>query len=274
MNILEVSGGTRKFIKFGQNISFKQKSQFCTKLTPKIPSFFTRAWSSDRAGQAVDSSVLDLAYMRADTDTLYIQVKAISFKIKFIIELQGYALLVIQSHSLKLQPELCGEQSCLHGTKALLFYASIYLLALGGGGIRGCVPALGGDQFDDKIPKERIQLASFFNWFLFSITIGATLGVTFVVYVSTEYAWYKGFLISLSCSSAALICIFAGKRFYRTRIPGESPLLSILQVPFSPFSQITIIISMSILRSSTLVVRLPEYVFISKRQSSLYKPVL
>ncbi|KAK2358509.1 hypothetical protein P8452_77598 [Trifolium repens] len=147
-----------------------------------------------------------------------------------IIQLLGYALLVIQSHSLKLQPELCGEQSCLHGTKALLFYASIYLLALGGGGIRGCVPALGGDQFDDKIPKERIQLASFFNWFLFSITIGATLGVTFVVYVSTEYAWYKGFLISLSCSSAALICIFAGKRFYRTRIPGESPLLSILQV--------------------------------------------
>ncbi|PNX74384.1 putative peptide/nitrate transporter [Trifolium pratense] len=131
---------------------------------------------------------------------------------------------------MKLQPELCGEQSCLHGKKALLFYASIYLLALGGGGIRGCVPALGADQFDDKIPKERIQLASFFNWFLFSITIGASLGVTFVVYVSTEYAWYKGFLISLSCSAAALVCIFSGKRLYRTRIPGESPLLSILQV--------------------------------------------
>lgn len=151
-------------------------------------------------------------------------------------ELQGYALLVIQSHDEKLQPELCGKKSCLHGTKALLFYASIYLLALGGGGIRGCVPALGADQFDDMNPKEYLQLASFFNWFLFSITIGASLGVTFVVYVSTIFDWYKGFLISLSCSASALICIVAGKRFYRKRIPGESPLLSILQVPFSSFS--------------------------------------
>ncbi|RHN64484.1 putative proton-dependent oligopeptide transporter family, major facilitator superfamily [Medicago truncatula] len=147
-----------------------------------------------------------------------------------IIQLLGYALLVIQSHDEKLQPELCGKKSCLHGTKALLFYASIYLLALGGGGIRGCVPALGADQFDDMNPKEYLQLASFFNWFLFSITIGASLGVTFVVYVSTIFDWYKGFLISLSCSASALICIVAGKRFYRKRIPGESPLLSILQV--------------------------------------------
>ncbi|XP_058730048.1 protein NRT1/ PTR FAMILY 4.6-like [Vicia villosa] len=147
-----------------------------------------------------------------------------------IIQLLGYALLVIQSHDQKLQPDLCGEESCVHGRKAWLFYASIYLLALGGGGIRGCVPALGGDQFDDKNPKERVQLASFFNWFLFSITIGASLGVTFVVYVSTEFDWYKGFLISLSCSSAAIVCIVAGKSFYRIQIPGESPLLSILQV--------------------------------------------
>ncbi|XP_027192985.1 protein NRT1/ PTR FAMILY 4.5-like [Cicer arietinum] len=147
-----------------------------------------------------------------------------------IIQLLGYALLVIQSYNLNLQPKLCGQQSCLSGTKALLFYTSIYLLALGGGGIRGCVPALGADQFDDKNPKEHLKLASFFNWFLFSITIGASLGVTFVVYVSIQYDWYKGFLISLSCSSAALICIFAGKSFYRTRIPGDSPLLSVLQV--------------------------------------------
>lgn len=57
----------------------------------------------------------------------------------------------------------CGKQSCLHVTKALFFYASIYLLALGGGEIKGCVPALGADQFDDKNPKDRLQLASFFD---------------------------------------------------------------------------------------------------------------
>jgi len=150
-----------------------------------------------------------------------------------IFELQGYSLLVIQSHDQKLQPDPCLKSRCVHGTKALLFYASIYLLALGGGGIRGCVPALGADQFDEKKPKERVQLASFFNWFLFSITVGASIGVIFVVYESTEHHWYIGFIMSLTCSAAGLLCIVSGKKFYRTRVPGESPLLSVLQV--SPF---------------------------------------
>ncbi|TKY54346.1 NRT1/ PTR FAMILY 8.1 [Spatholobus suberectus] len=147
-----------------------------------------------------------------------------------IIQLLGYSLFVIQSHDKKLQPDPCLKSKCVHGTKALLFYTSIYLLALGGGGIRGCVPALGADQFDEEKPKERMQLASFFNWFLFSITVGASIGVTFVVYVSTEIQWYKGFIMSMSCSAAGLIFIVSGKRFYRTRVPGESPLLSVLQV--------------------------------------------
>ena len=147
-----------------------------------------------------------------------------------IFELQGYSLLVIQSHDKTLQPDPCLKSTCVHGTKALLLYASIYLLALGGGGIRGCVPALGADQFDEKKPKEHAQLASFFNWFLFSITIGASLGVTFVVYVSTESQWYKGFIISMSCSAVGLIFIASGKRFYHARVPGESPLLRVLQV--------------------------------------------
>jgi len=153
-----------------------------------------------------------------------------------MFELQGYSLLVIQSHDHKLQPDPCLTSKCVHGTKAFLFYASIYLLALGGGGIRGCVPALGADQFDEKKPKERIQLASFFNWFLFSITVGASIGVIFVVYVSTEYQWYLGFIMSLTCSAAGLLCIFSGKRFYRTRVSGESPLLSVLQVSSFPLN--------------------------------------
>ncbi|MED6183451.1 hypothetical protein PIB30_037964 [Stylosanthes scabra] len=146
------------------------------------------------------------------------------------IELLGYVLLVIQSHDKKLLPSPCGETSCVHGTKALLFYASIYLFAVGAGGIRGCVPALGADQFDNNDPKQRKKLASFFNWFLFFVTIGASIGVTVVVYVSTEITWYKGFIISLACSSGGLLIIAMGKPFYCYRVSGDSPLLSVLQV--------------------------------------------
>jgi peptide/histidine transporter 3/4 len=43
--------------------------------------------------------------------------------------------------------------------KLFLFYASIGLLGLGGGGIRGVVLALEADQFDDKDPEEHKHIA-------------------------------------------------------------------------------------------------------------------
>ncbi|KAF7837615.1 protein NRT1/ PTR FAMILY 4.5-like [Senna tora] len=148
-----------------------------------------------------------------------------------IIQLLGYMLLVIQSHNSELQPQPCGKSSCVRGSKAALFYSSIYLLALGGGGIRGCIPALGADQFDYQNPHQRNHIATFFNWLLLSIVLGATIGVTFVVYASIHLGWDKGFIISMSCSASALIFIALGKPFYRNRIPGDnSPLLRVLQV--------------------------------------------
>ncbi|KAK4266030.1 hypothetical protein QN277_027005 [Acacia crassicarpa] len=148
------------------------------------------------------------------------------------IQLLGYMLLVIQSHNKDLQPAgPCGEKTCVHGSKAALLYASIYLLALGGGAIRGCVPALGADQFDYKNPKERKYIASFFNWLLLSITLGASIGVTFIVYINTvKMEWDKGFIISMSCSAAGLIFLALGKPFYRVREPGNSPLFRVLEV--------------------------------------------
>ncbi|KAK9934173.1 hypothetical protein M0R45_021325 [Rubus argutus] len=147
-----------------------------------------------------------------------------------VTELLGYMLLIVQSHYKKLQPLPCGESTCVHGTKALLFYASISLVALGGGGIRGAIPALGADQFNYKKAEERKHIASFFNWLLLSITVGAVVGVTFVVYVSTTVGWDIGFIISLSCASLGLIIVAFGKPYFRVRVAGESPLLRVLQV--------------------------------------------
>ncbi|KAK4347399.1 hypothetical protein RND71_033738 [Anisodus tanguticus] len=148
-----------------------------------------------------------------------------------IIQLLGYLLLIIQSHSTKLQPQPCGESTCVHGEKALLLYTSVYLTAVGAGGIRGCIPALGADQFEQNDPKESTKnISSFFNWFLLSITIGASIGVTIVVWVSTNVGWDKGFIISMVCCFAGLCFVSMGKPFYRVRVPGESSLLSVLQV--------------------------------------------
>ncbi|KAH0719256.1 hypothetical protein KY285_015287 [Solanum tuberosum] len=148
-----------------------------------------------------------------------------------ILQLLGYLLLILQSHFQKLQPQPCGESTCVHGGKALLLYTSVYLMALGAGGIRGCIPALGADQFEQDDPKKSSKnISSFFNWFLLSITIGASIGVTIVVWVSTSVGWDRGFIISIVCCFAGLCIVSMGKPFYRVRVPGESPLLRVLQV--------------------------------------------
>ncbi|KAF5189042.1 NRT1/ PTR FAMILY 4.4 [Thalictrum thalictroides] len=146
------------------------------------------------------------------------------------LELLGYVLMIIQAHYTKLQPKACNKSSCVKGNEALMLYAALCLLAIGAGGVRGSVPALGADQFDHNNPMERKYLARFFNWLLLSITIGASLGVTIVVWVSMNKGWDKGFIISMLCAFVGLIIIASGKSFYRVRVPGDSALLRIFQV--------------------------------------------
>ncbi|XP_058077358.1 protein NRT1/ PTR FAMILY 4.5-like [Magnolia sinica] len=148
-----------------------------------------------------------------------------------VIELLGYVLLIIQARKKSLQPALpCGKSSCVKGGQALLFYSAIFLMALGVGGIRGALPALGADQFNQKDSKERKYVGSFFNWFLLSITIGATIGVTIIVWVSSNTSWYMGFLISMSAATVGLIILAFGQPYFRVRVPAESPLSRVLQV--------------------------------------------
>lgn len=119
----------------------------------------------------------------------------------------------------------------MEGNKALLFYVSLCALALGSGGVRGALPALGADQFDHTHPKEAKAFASYFNYLLFSTTAGATIGVTFIVWLTTEKGWWwVGFLISVVGVIVGFAVLAAGKPFYRLQTPGGGPLLRIIQV--------------------------------------------
>ncbi|KAK2634666.1 hypothetical protein Ddye_029458 [Dipteronia dyeriana] len=147
------------------------------------------------------------------------------------IEIMGLVLLTVQAHEKNLHPILfCGKESCLEGGIAVMFYTSLSLLALGSGGVRGSLPPLGADQFDQKNPKEANALASFFNYMLLSVTLGAVIGVTVIVYVSTVKSWFWGFFISTVTASLGFIVLAIGKPFYRIQPLSRSPLVRIAQV--------------------------------------------
>ncbi|KAH7655252.1 Proton-dependent oligopeptide transporter family protein [Dioscorea alata] len=147
-----------------------------------------------------------------------------------VLEILGYILMTIQAYEKSLRPDVNCLTCHLEGGNSHMFYASLSLLALGYGGVRGSLPALGAEQFDKKHPKEREQLASFFNWLLFSITLGGSIGVTVLVWVSSERSWSLGFLLDLLLSLLGFAFVVAGTRFYRLRPPGDSPLNTVAQV--------------------------------------------
>ncbi|PSR90114.1 Protein NRT1/ PTR FAMILY 4.5 like, partial [Actinidia chinensis var. chinensis] len=147
-----------------------------------------------------------------------------------LLQLAALAMITFQAYSTNLQPEVCDKSICLKGGKALYFYSSICLLALGAGGVRGALPALGADQFERNNPKGAKGLATYFNWYVLSTTLGAIFGVTGVVWISMNKGYYWGFFVGTLTSSVGYMFLALGKPFYLVRPRGGSPLARVAQV--------------------------------------------
>ncbi|KAJ6878867.1 hypothetical protein NC652_032413 [Populus alba x Populus x berolinensis] len=151
------------------------------------------------------------------------------------VEFLGYALLTVQAHFHQLRPIPCkgvSSDQCeaADGSQSAILFTGLYLIAFGTSGIKAALPSLGADQFDENDPKEAIQLSSFFNWFLLSLTIGAIIGVTVIVWLSASQGWDLGFGVCAIAVFFAIICVSMGKSLYRNNVPKGSPLARVAQV--------------------------------------------
>lgn len=154
------------------------------------------------------------------------------------IELVGYALLAVQAHFHQLRPIPCkgiapdqmNQCHAADSTQAAILFTGLYLIAFGTSGVKAALPSLGADQFDEKDPKEATQLSSYFNWLLFSLTIGAIIGVTFVVWIGTNQGWDWSFGVCTIAVLFAIVFVCMGKSLYRNNVPRGSPFVRIMQV--------------------------------------------
>lgn len=130
-----------------------------------------------------------------------------------------------------LRPACIRKDDChpTHTQSAVTFLA-LYLIALGTGGIKPCVSSYGADQFDDADEAEKKHKSSFFNWFYFSINIGALIASSVLVWVQDNVGWNWGFGIPTVTMAIAVVSFFSGTRLYRNQKPGGSPLTRICQV--------------------------------------------
>ncbi|KAJ8493892.1 hypothetical protein OPV22_015613 [Ensete ventricosum] len=147
-----------------------------------------------------------------------------------IIYILGLTMLTMTASVTGLKPA-CQNGVC-HPTTAqsAAFFVSLYIIALGTGGIKPCVSSFGADQFDESDESEKKRKSSFFNWFYFSINVGSLVASTVIVWVQTYVGWGWGFGIPAVVMAVAVASFFFGTPLYRHQKPGGSPLTRIAQV--------------------------------------------
>ncbi|GAA0151456.1 transporter [Lithospermum erythrorhizon] len=154
-----------------------------------------------------------------------------------IIYFMGMCVLTLSAAVPAFAPAECVGSVCPSATTGqyAVFFLGLYLIALGTGGIKPCVSSFGADQFDDTDPKERVKKGSFFNWFYFSINIGALISSTLIVWTQENLGWGIGFGIPALFMGMSVASFFSGTSLYRFQKPGGSPLTRICQVSVAAF---------------------------------------
>ncbi|XP_031113776.1 protein NRT1/ PTR FAMILY 8.2-like [Ipomoea triloba] len=151
-----------------------------------------------------------------------------SFSIIYVI---GMTLMTLSATVPGISPTCTAHDKCtVTGTDTTMCFVALYLVALGTGGIKPCVSSYGADQFDDTDEKERKHKSSFFNWFYFSINIGALVASSLIVWIQQDVSWGWGFGVPAVAMAMAVTFFFSGTRLYRYQKPGGSPFTRLFQV--------------------------------------------
>ncbi|CAJ2655344.1 unnamed protein product [Trifolium pratense] len=121
---------------------------------------------------------------------------------------------------------------CSPNSQVILFFISLYLVAIGQGGHKPCVQAFGADQFDEQHPKEHRARSSFFNWWFFTMVAGYSATILVLSYIQDNYSWVLGFGIPCVVMITGLIVFLLGTMTYRFNIKDndKSPFLRIGRV--------------------------------------------
>lgn len=95
------------------------------------------------------------------------------------------------------------------------FTAGLVLVAIGAGGIKSCVSANVGDQFD---ASNQDLLSKVYGWFYFSINAGSVFSTILIPWVYEEYGAKWAFGIPGILMGLATIIFFSGRKLY-VRVP-------------------------------------------------------
>ena len=141
----------------------------------------------------------------------------------YLYESQGLGLLTLSALLTSENPSNCRSSnrtsSCYPShLQAVFFFFSLYVVAVGQGGVKPCLQSFGADQFDQRNEEECKAKSSFFNWWYFGLAGGVALGILILSYIQDNVSWILGFGIPCIFMVVGLLLFLLGTRTYRYSI--------------------------------------------------------
>lgn len=99
-----------------------------------------------------------------------------------------------------------------------------------------------------------MKKGSFFNWFYFTVNIGALISSSFPMWVQDIWEWGLAFGIPTLFMALAIGIFFLGTPLYKFQKPGRSPLTRICQVVVACVRKWNV----DVPRDSSLLYELPD----------------
>jgi solute carrier family 15 (peptide/histidine transporter), member 3/4 len=139
-------------------------------------------------------------------------------------------------------PALCSESSCLssNGVQTGLFFAALYLTALGCGGVRSALLPFGADQFNNEDSSDMQKRRNFFSSFYICVIFGVITSGTIIVWVQENVSWAIGYGIATACIGLAFMAFLVGTPIFRQHQPSGSPVKNIFQVIVASFRNMSL----------------------------------
>ncbi|XP_060032262.1 solute carrier family 15 member 3 isoform X4 [Erinaceus europaeus] len=131
-----------------------------------------------------------------------------------------------------LQPA-CPAPGCPPATPAPYcaptIYGALLLLGLAASSVRSNLPSFGADQVMDL---GRQTTRRFFNWFYWSINLGAVLSLLVVAFIQQNISFLLGYSVLVCCLGLAFVLFLFATPIFVTKPPTGSQVSSMLKLAF------------------------------------------